>query len=158
MPRPEPEPIDPAELPALAMSTMAKAKFPFLATTAGDQPRLRPVSPVRTDGFTVYIANLRSYGKTAEIAANSKVELGYLDGDHDQVRITGFAEILEDRDLLDAIWNDNPLLRQFLGTPDNPELIIYRIRPTRVRFMREWALNYHDVLVASAPRGEGLVS
>jgi hypothetical protein len=28
---------------------------------------------------------------------------------------------------------------------DNPELIIYRIIPHRVRFMREWALNYHDV-------------
>jgi hypothetical protein len=28
---------------------------------------------------------------------------------------------------------------------DNPELIIYRIEPSRVRFMREWALEYHEV-------------
>ena len=46
---------------------------------------------------------------------------------------------------LDAIWQSNPLLRRYLGTPDNPELIIYRIRPERVRFMREWALTYHEV-------------
>jgi hypothetical protein len=28
---------------------------------------------------------------------------------------------------------------------DNPELIVYRIRPARVRFMKEWALDYHEV-------------
>ena len=36
-------------------------------------------------------------------------------------------------------------LRQYVGKPDNPELIVYRIRPTRVRYMREWALDYHEV-------------
>jgi hypothetical protein len=37
------------------------------------------------------------------------------------------------------------LLRQYLGTLDNPQLIVYRIRPTHVRFMQEWALAYHEV-------------
>ena len=76
----------------------------------GDQPRLRPVSPVKVDGFTVYVANLRGYGKTAEIAANPKVELCYLNADHDQVRITGVAEIVTDTELLAGIWASNPLL------------------------------------------------
>jgi hypothetical protein len=39
----------------------------------------------------------------------------------------------------------NPLLRQYLGTPDNPDLIIYQINPARVRYMQEWALEYHEV-------------
>jgi general stress protein 26 len=103
------------------------------------------VSPVRTDGFTVYVANLRAYSKTAEIAANPKVELCYLDGRHDQVRITGVAEIVAERSLLQDIWDANPLMRQYLGSLDNPQLIVYRIRPIRVRFMREWALEYHEV-------------
>ncbi len=42
---------------------MQNTRFPFLATMDRDQPRLRPISPVRVDGFTVYIANLRSYHK-----------------------------------------------------------------------------------------------
>ena len=33
----------------------------------------------------------------------------------------------------------------FGGSLDNPALIVYRVRPTRVRFMREWALEYHEV-------------
>ena len=48
--------------------------------------------------------------------------------------------------MIAAIWESNALLRNYLGTPDNPELIIYRIAPERVRFMREWALEYHEVL------------
>ena len=147
MAKPESEPIDPVQLPELAQFVMNEAKFPMLSSIDGDQPRLRPVSPVKTDGFTVYVANLKAYHKTQEIAANPKVELCYMDNKHDQVRITGVAEELEDRDELQAIWDANPLLRQYLGTIDNPMLIVYRIVPRQVRFMREWALEYHEVPV-----------
>lgn len=138
-------PPEPEELVRLARAVMAAARFPQLATMDGDQPRTRPVSPVRTDGFTVFVANLRMYHKTAEIAENPRVELCYVDERHDQVRITGVAEVLSDRALLEAIWQENPLLRRYLGSLDNPALIIYRIAPAKVRYMREWALEYHDV-------------
>jgi general stress protein 26 len=145
MTKPTPEPVNPSELVDLALAVIAADRFPHLATADGDQPRLRPVSPVRTDRFTVYVANLRSYHKTAEIAANPRIELCYLDGKHDQVRITGLAEVVTDAVLLQEIWDSNPLLRQYLGRIDNPELIVYRIRPGRVRYMKEWALDYHEV-------------
>jgi general stress protein 26 len=149
MPKPIPEPVpsDPAKLTELAQAVVRADRFPHLATMDGDQPRLRPVSPVRTDGFTVYVANLRAYRKTAEIAANPKVELCYMDEGHNQVRITGVAEVVADTALLREIWDANPLLRQYLGRADNPDLIVYRIRPSRVRYMREWALDYHEVPV-----------
>ena len=145
MSQPQPEPIDPAKLPDLARAVIAADHFPYLATIDSDQPRVRPVSPVRTDGFTIYVANLRMYHKTAEITANPNVELCYLDEKHDQVRITGVAEVVTERPVLQEIWDANPLLRQYLGSLENPALIVYRIRPNQVRFMREWALNYHNV-------------
>jgi general stress protein 26 len=145
MTKPVPAPIDPGRIAALAAAVMRADRFPYLATVDGDQPRVRPVSPVRTDGFTVYVANLRGYHKTAEIAANPRVELCYLDDQHDQVRITGTAEVVRDPALLQEIWDENPLLRQYLGTVDNPELIVYRVVPSRVRYMKEWALDYHEV-------------
>jgi general stress protein 26 len=145
MAKPVPEPIEPDQLVTLAEAVVKADRFPHLATTDGGQPRIRPVSPVRTDGFTVYVANLRSYHKTAEIEAEPRVELCYLDDHHDQVRITGVAEVVTDRTLLQEIWDGNPLLRQYLGSIDNPELIVYRIRPNRVRYMKEWALEYHEV-------------
>ncbi len=144
---PQPAPIDPAALPELCRAVIREAKFPMLASLDGDQPRLRPVSPVRVDEdtFVIYVANLRGYHKTGEISANPRVELCYLAPSHDQIRVTGVAKILEDDALLGEIWEANPLLRRYLGTPDNPELIIYRILPNRLRFMREWALEYHEV-------------
>lgn len=145
MTKPHPKPIDPAEVRELALRVIASDRFPMLATIDGDQPRLRPVSPVKTEGFFVFVANLRLYHKTQEIAANPKVELCYVDDGHNQVRLTGVAEVVKDQALLEEIWAANPLLRQYLGTIDNPDLIVYGIRPTQVRYMQEWALEYHEV-------------
>lgn len=153
MTHPAPAPIEPAKLLESALAVIRADRFPYLATIDGDQPRLRPVSPVRTEGFVIYVANLKSYHKTVEIAANPKVELCYLDGSHDQVRITGVATVENDQSRLQEIWDTNPLLRQYLGTIDNPALIVYRIEPVRVRFMREWALEYHEVPFQDAPTG-----
>ena len=95
--------------------------------------------------FTVYVASFRSSHKTGELARNARVELCYMNDTHDQVRVTGTAEVVTDRAVIQGIWDTNPLLRAYLGTPDNPEFVLYCIVPTHVRFMREWALEYHDV-------------
>lgn len=145
MNQPIPEKIDPTQVRELALAVVVADRFPQLATIDNDQPRLRPVSPVRTDEFTVYVANLKSYSKTKQIEANPKVELCYMDSGHNQVRITGVATIVTDRTLLSEIWDSNPLLRNYLGSIDNPELILYRIEPSHVRYMQEWALEYYDV-------------
>lgn len=145
MTKPKPKPIAASEVSGLARDVIQQDRFPYLASIDGDRPCVRPVSPVRSDGFTIYVANLRSYHKTAEIAANPNVELCYLSDSHDQVRISGTASVVQEREVLQSIWDENPLLRQYLGSIDNPELIVYRIDPSRVRFMREWALEYHEV-------------
>ena len=93
----------------------------------------------------MWIANLKQYHKTQEIAANPQVELCYVNDNHDQVRLTGRAFVETDSELLQEIWESNPLLQHYLGSADNPNLIVYRVEPTQVRYMREWALQYHDV-------------
>ncbi len=142
---PASEVAGPDELVEHALAVIQADRLPYLATVEGDQPRLRPVAPVKTDGFVVYIANLRPYGKTAEIEANPRVELCYLDGHNDQVRITGMAEVVSNRQLKEEVWNSNPHLRKYLLEIDNPDYILYRVVPSRVRFMKEWALTYREV-------------
>ncbi|MEX2263338.1 MAG: pyridoxamine 5'-phosphate oxidase family protein [Bryobacteraceae bacterium] len=138
-------PLSGEETLKLALAVVKADPFPMLATVGNGQPGVRPVSPVRTEGFTVYVASLRSSGKTAEIDANPRVELCYLTKDHDQVRITGIAELVTGGAVRQSIWDENPLLRAYLKTIDNPEFLLYRITPGRVRYMREWALAYHEV-------------
>lgn len=145
MPKPTPAPVTPDQLPVLALAVLKAQRFPILATADGDQPRARPITATWTDGFTVYFANLRRFHKTQEIAANAKVELCFLDKNDDQVRITGVAELVTDRATQEEAFTRDALLRQYLKSPDNPEFVLYRIRPTRVRFMREWALDYFEV-------------
>ncbi len=147
----KPEPVfTQEELRALALGVLQADPFPMLATAGGDQARVRPVSPVKTDGFTVYVASMRSSAKTDEIAANPRVELCYLSKEHDQVRITGVAETLSEGPVREEIWDTNPLLRSYLKSIDNPEFVLYKVRPNRVRYMREWALSYHEVLLENA--------
>src|SRR6187549_277487 len=136
MPTRSAENLDADELLEQALAVIHADRLPYLATVEGDQPRLRPIAPVRTDGFTVYVANLRSYGKTGEIEANPRVELCYLDGHNDQVRITGLAEVVTDPALKEEIWNSSSHIRKHLGDPEDPESILYRVVPTRVRFMK----------------------
>lgn len=141
-------PPTPDQARELALAVLAAGKFPMLASLDGDQPRLRPVSPVRTEAFTVWVASMRSSGKTAELERNPRVELCYLSSEHDQVRITGRAVLVADGPERQAIWDANPLLRAYLKSIDNPEFLLYRCEPERVRFMREWALDYHEVPLA----------
>jgi general stress protein 26 len=142
----KPEPAVPqSELRRVALDTMSAAKFPMFASVEHDQPRLRPVSPVKTEEFTVFVASMRSSGKTAELERNGKVELCYLSEGHDQVRITGVAELVNNPKVRQQIWDENPLLRVYLKSIDNPEFILYKVAPQRVRFMREWALEYQEV-------------
>ena len=144
--KPEPA-VPPTELRRVALETMSAAKFPMFASVDRDQPRLRPVSPVKTEEFTVFVASMRSSGKTEELERNNKVELCYLSEGHDQVRITGVAELVTDARVRQQIWDENPLLRAYLKSIDNPEFILYKVAPQRVRFMREWALEYQEVLL-----------
>ena len=108
MSKPTPRPFHPERVTELALEVIAADRFPHLATVDGDQPRLRPVSPVKTDGFTVYVANLRSYHKTVEIESNPNVELCYLDDSHNQLRITGVAHVVTDQTVLQEIWEARP--------------------------------------------------
>jgi uncharacterized pyridoxamine 5'-phosphate oxidase family protein len=133
------------ELVERALNVIRSDRLPYLATMDGDQPRLRPVAPVKTEGFTVYVANLRPHNKTSEIKANPRVELCYLDGTHDQVRITGLAEEVTDPTMRREVFAANPQVRKCVGGIVSTDFILYRIVPTRVRYMKEWALTYQEV-------------
>jgi len=150
MPNTEEQPPDPAQVAEQALAVLNADRVCFLATLDGDQPRLRPISPVKTDGFTVYLVNLHSHNKTREIANNPKVELCYLDEQHRQVRITGVAEVVKDSNLLQEVVGAHTLLHAYLETIDRSQFVLYRVRPIQVRYMQEWALEYTNVPLESA--------
>jgi general stress protein 26 len=145
MTKPQSLPLDADQVVERALAVIRASPCCFLATTDGNQPRLRPMSPVRTDRFTIFLANLHGSNKTREIAGNPAVEVCFLDAQHDQVRITGVAEVVTDEAILQEALGPNTLLKAYLETVDKAQFLLYCIRPTRVRFMQEWAPQYHEV-------------
>jgi general stress protein 26 len=145
MPKPTPEPTKPEEVLDVSLAVVKGDRAPMLASINGDHPRVRPISPLRTVGFTIYFASLRNYHKTGELEANPNVEMCFIGNGHDQVRLTGVCKLITDKETRQDIWDSSPLLRYYLDSVDNPVLLMYRVDPTRVRFMREWALDYHEV-------------
>lgn len=144
-PDPTPSPISGDELVKLARGIIESDRFPFLASVDGEEPRVRPVTLSWEENFTTYFVSLRRFHKTVELAANPNVEFCFMDVKHDQVRISGTAEIVTDRELLQRAWDRDPLLQKYLRTLDNPEFMLWRVRPRRVRYMKEWELDYHEV-------------
>ena len=145
MPHADHQPLDLAQIAEQALTLLRDDRVCFLATTDGDQPRLRPMSPVKTDGFTVYFVNLLSHNKTREIANNPKVELCYLDEHHCQVRITGVAEVVSDSAILQEVLGEKTLLRGYLETIDRSQFLLYRVHPMLVRYMQEGTADYYTV-------------
>ena len=133
------------ELRDLALTVVRQCRFPFLASVDGDRPCLRPVSPAWVDGFTTWVASLCSSGKTEQLRANDRVELCFLTEDHDQVRIAGRAIETTDRERRLEVWKRYALLRKYFMDVDDPEFILYEIRPERVRYMKEWELEYKEI-------------
>jgi general stress protein 26 len=146
--KPTVPPLPPEDLVKFARGVIEGDRFPFLASIDGDEPRVRPVTLSWEENFTTYFVSLRRFHKTVELEANPNVELCFMDGKHDQVRIAGKAEQVTDRELLQRAWDRDPLLPKYLRTLDNPEFMLWRVRPTRVRYMKEWELAYHEVPIA----------
>ncbi len=138
-------PDDPQQVRGLALRAVKECRFPIFCSVEGDAPRSRPVSPAYVDGFTVWIGSMLSSGKTEQLRRNDKVELCFMTEEHDQVRIQGRAVETTDSAKRLEIWNRYTLLRKYFRDVDNPEFVLYEVRPERVLFMKEWELAYKEV-------------
>jgi general stress protein 26 len=82
----------------------AKATWAYLATTIGDQPKVRVVHPA-IEGRRVWIATGRKSAKARQIGKNPRVELFYQIGsDMVHLTITGRARFVEDPIEKKRVW------------------------------------------------------
>ncbi len=82
----------------------AKATWAYLATSSGDQPKVRVVHPA-IEGTRVWVATGRSSAKANQIARNPKVELFYQIGsDMVHLTITGRARFIDDAAEKKRVW------------------------------------------------------
>ena len=93
------------------------AGFGYLATTEGDQPRVRPMMPFLTDDGQLLLALLGRSRSIEQIRKNPRVEFCFVDRKMWYCRITGHAKISDNIDKKTILWDNIPMLKQYFGEP-----------------------------------------
>jgi len=103
------------------------AGYGLLATTEGDQPRVRPMVPYLTDEGQLLIALLGHSRTIAQIKENPKIEVCFVDRKMWYSRITGTGKISEDAEKKEALWNNIPMLKQYFGGVEDPNFVLMEV-------------------------------
>ena len=122
-----------------------------LATVSADgqAPRVRPVCAFLQDDLSILVPSHLKTGKIAEIENNPEVEICFCDAEHWQVRVQGKAErvdsIDEKQHLVDTTLSPQLWRGFFPGGGSDENYVLYRIRPEKIIWMKEWELRYREL-------------
>jgi general stress protein 26 len=115
---------------------LSEHKVGTLSTMKGDQPFSRYMI-FRNEGFTLYTISSKATEKVQDILENNKVHilLGFEGGGYGKpyIDMTAEATIHDEKELKDKFWHDN--FRKYLSGPDDPNYIVIRCEPKRVRLI-----------------------
>jgi len=110
----------------------------YLATCDGDQPRVRPVSPIIEDDMSIWVTTRSTSRKVKQLRENPKICLAFVelpDGDK-AVTIIGEALIIPDIRKKRRVWKLAPfdLYEHFPDGPDSDDFCLLKIIVKRI----EW--------------------
>ena len=108
----------------------------YLATSEGEQPRVRPVSLLNIDR-KFWIATGTRSAKARQMRRNPNVEFCLpLEGDEGYLRVAGLATSVTDAATREAIGKQVPFLRKFWTGADDPQFSLFRITRVEVEYLR----------------------
>ena len=110
----------------------------ILATSEGDQPRLRPVTLIHLDGGFLITTGTKAQ-KVDHILKNPKVEFLLLlpEGeDTGYVRGRCVASILDDKDIKRVLYERVPHVSQLWEGPEDEDLTIIELEPVEYDYMK----------------------
>ncbi len=111
------------------------AGFGFLATTEGNQPRVRPIGPYLTDDNKAFIALFEHRRSIPQIKENPLVEICFVDRKMSYCRITGKATVTNDQKNKEIMWNNSPMLKQYFSGPEDPNFYLIEVEITEAETM-----------------------
>lgn len=117
----------------------------YMATCDGDQPRVRAMMPVLSEGGKLLAATFPGMKKLEQIAKNPKVEFCFVDRKLAHCRIEGKAVVSKEESLKEEIWNKQMMLRQFFQGPQDPNFILLVITPVKISMMNIGDKGYTEV-------------
>ena len=116
--------------------------FVFLATSDGDQPRVRPVTPIVEDDMSVWVATFSDSRKVKQIKQNPKVCLSFVQhpsGDK-TVIVIGEAQITDDLEQKKRVWKLSPydMSQYWPEGPESEKFCLLKINPKKIEWWDSW--------------------
>ncbi len=103
-----------------AIDIIRDAGFGFLATTEGNQPRVRPMMPYLTEEGELLLAMLGRSRTIPQLKANPNVEVCFVDRKMWYCRASGTAVLSDDLKKKEIVFENVPMLRQYFAGPADP--------------------------------------
>lgn len=92
-----------------AVELLRKSKVFFLATTEGNQPRVRPFGAVAEIDGKLYISSSNTKKCFRQMVINPKIELTAMLGNDEWIRISGTVEVNPDTSAKEVFLNQCPI-------------------------------------------------
>jgi general stress protein 26 len=114
----------------------------YLATCDGDQPTVRPVSPIVEDETTIWITTYASSRKVRQIQRNPKICLAFVEqpnGDK-AATVIGEAKIIQKTEQKKRVWGlaSFDLAQHFPGGSGSTDFCLLKIAVRRIEWRDSW--------------------
>jgi len=119
----------------------------YLATSDGDQPRVRPVSPIIEDDMSVWVTTYSTSRKVKQLCENPKICLAFVEqprGDK-AATVVGEAKIVRDTEEKKRVWKlaSFDLYEHFPDGPESDEFCLLKIIARRIEWRDSWTAKGH---------------
>lgn len=126
------------ELKQEVWQNLGEQQYIFLATTEGNQPRVRPVTLIHLQD-KLFVATGSNDAKVKQIEQNPKTEFCLLlekSEGKGTIRAQCIAHIVDAKDVKANVFNKIPFLREFWKTPDDPNYTLIKLQPIEFEYMK----------------------
>ena len=109
----------------------------FLATTDGDQPRIRPVTLINFDN-KLWITTDTWSEKVKQIQENPKVEVSFTFTERNKdccIRVTGLAKTIKDRHVKTKLAKHCDFFSKHWKNVDDPNYTLLQILPSEAKYV-----------------------
>jgi general stress protein 26 len=114
----------------------------YLATCDGDQPRVRPVSPIVEDDMSIWVTTGGTSRKVKQLRQNPKICLAFVEQPNGvkAAIVIGEARIIPDMAEKKRVWKlaNFDLYQYFPNGPDSDDFCLLKIVIKRIEWRESW--------------------
>ena len=119
----------------------------FLATSDGNKTGVRPMGSCVWMGNELWAATTDGTEKIMQLRKVPYAEYCFSDSEGKHVRIAGPCTVSTNNDDKLKLYEAVPILKEYIKDPAEPQYVVIRMKPERVRLMAKAGKGYEDIEV-----------